>query len=154
MSFFDTAPVVMRNAVFVAAPRRRVFDAIAEDPAGWGRWFPGFNGAGRYETSPPHGVGSVRTVRAFGTRYRETVLVWDDGERWAFRVDEMGGVPFAKAFAEDYRLRDEGNGTRLEWTAAMRPAAAMRAATPLMPAGFRLVAKRVGAGLSRVVGGS
>jgi hypothetical protein len=149
LSFFETAPTIVHRHVLVAKPRERVFAAVARDPSGWGRWFPGFSDDGRWETPPPHGVGSTRTVRAFRTRYRETILAWDEGERWAFRVDEVS-APLFKAFAEDYRFADEGSGTRLSWTVAARPALGLRLAAPLLPLGLGLMLRRAGAGLTRV----
>ncbi len=94
-----------------------VFAALAEDPAGWGAWFPGFTDAGRYVTPGPHGVGSQREVFARGSRFLETILVWEPGRRWSFRVDEAG-LPAVRALAEDFRLTPEGTGTRVEYTMA------------------------------------
>jgi hypothetical protein len=149
VTFFEDAPVVVSRRARVDAPRDRVFTLLATDPAGWGRWFPGFSHDGRWETPPPHGVGSVRTVRAFGVRYRETILAWDEGERFAFRIDQSS-VPMAKAFAEDYRLVDDGSGTTLSWTIAMVPGPALRLGKPLLPMGFGLMLRRAAAGLSKV----
>ena len=149
LSFFDDAPALVRNEALVTAPREQVFRAIAADPAGWGRWFPGFGDDGRWETPPPYGVGSVRSVRAFATRYRETILAWQDGERWAFRVDETTS-PLFRAFAEDYRVSDAAAGTLLTWTVAFRPAPAMRPLSPLAPFAMGAVLRRAAGRLSRV----
>jgi Polyketide cyclase / dehydrase and lipid transport len=149
LTFFENAPRVVHRGAHVAAPRDRVFAAVANDPAGWGRWFPGFSDDGRWETPAPHGVGSVRTVRAFGVRYRETILAWDEGERWAFRVDEVS-VPLFKAFAEDYRLADEGSGTRPSWTVAVRTGPGLGVGAPLLPGVFGLILRRAATRLARV----
>ncbi len=151
LSFFETAPAVVRNEAFIAAPRADVFAAISGDPAGWGAWFPGFTDGGRWTTPPPQGVGSERKVRAYWTDYEETVLAWDEGERWAFRVDVTSAPMFA-AFAEDYLLADEGTGTRFTWVVAYRPKPFMRLAAPVAPLIFRRMTRRVAAGLTRVVG--
>jgi hypothetical protein len=150
LSFFDTAPQVVHRQAHVDAPRERVFAAVATDPAGWGRWFPGFSHHGRWETPPPHGVASVRTVRSFGVRFTETILAWDENERWAFRVDRAG-VPMAKAFAEDYRFSDDGSGSMVSWTVAMTPGLGLQLASPLLPLGFGLLLNRAAARLPRVV---
>ena len=149
MSFFDNAPQVVRRYAHVAAARERVFAAVATDPAGWGRWFPGFSDDGHWETPPPHGVGSVRSVRSFGVRFSETILAWDDNERWAFRVDRAS-FPLAKAFAEDYRFSDDGSGTMVSWTVAMDPGLGLRLGSPLLPFGFGLLLDRAAARLPRV----
>jgi hypothetical protein len=149
LTFFDTAPRLVVHHVHVAAPRDRVFATVAEDPSGWGRWFPGFRDDGRWETPPPHGVGSVRTVRAFRARYRETILAWDEGVRWAFRIDEAS-VPGFRAFAEDYRFADEGTGTRLSWIVALRPGPALRVAAPVLSWGFGMLLRRAATRLGPV----
>jgi carbon monoxide dehydrogenase subunit G len=127
-TFFDTAPVIVRTSVLVAAPRDRVFAAIASDPAGWGRWFPGFDGSGHWAIAGTPGVGSVRVIRAFRIRMEECVIAWDVDERFAFRVNTAGaaGALMGKAFAEDYRLSDDGEGTHLDWTVALRPALGLK----------------------------
>lgn len=152
-AFFVDAPVVVTSHVFVEAARRDVFAAISGDPAGWGDWFPGFNHSGRWQSPEPHGIGSVRTVSAFRTDYSETILAWDTDERWAFRVDSTTSPMFA-AFAEDYRLADAGPGTLLSWTVAYRPSLLMRLATPVTPAVFGFMARKVAKDLGRVASGS
>jgi hypothetical protein len=150
LSFFDKAPQVVHRYAHVAAPRERVFAAVATDPAGWGRWFPGFSDDGRWETPPPHGVGSVRSVRSLGVRFTETILAWDENQRWAFRVDRAS-FPLAKAFAEDYRFSDDGSGTMVSWTVATCPGLGLRLGSPLLPFGFGLLLDRAAARLARVV---
>lgn len=151
LSYFSTAPKIVRSEGFINAPRGKVFEHISGDPAGWGDWFPGFDHSGKYETPEPQGVGSVRTIRAFRTPYRETVLAWVDNERWAFRVDAMGS-PMFKAFAEDYALSDQGAGTLLTWTVAFSGALPLRLAAPVMSLTFRSVVRRVAGGLTKVAG--
>jgi hypothetical protein len=146
-SFFREAPVIVTNRNLLAAPRAAVFDCIAGDPAGWGDWFPGFSHNGRWDTAPPHGVGSRRTVDAYRSEYRETILAWDTNERWAFRVDATTS-PLFTAFAEDYRLTETRGGTELSWTVAYRPARAMRIAGPIARPAFRSMARRMSARLA------
>jgi hypothetical protein len=146
-SFFREAPVIVTNRNLLAAPRAAVFDCIAGDPAGWGDWFPGFSHNGRWDTAPPHGVGSRRTVDAYRSEYRETILAWDTNERWAFRVDATTS-PLFTAFAEDYRLTETPGGTELSWTVAYRPARAMRIAGPIARPAFRSMARRMSARLA------
>jgi hypothetical protein len=141
-SYFSNAPMSVTLRNHLAVPRPAVFAAISGDPASWGDWFPGFNHEGRWETPAPHGVGSRRTVSAYRSTYRETILAWDPNERWAFRVDETD-APLFEAFAEDYRVSDAGDGTLLSWTVAYRPARAMRLAGPLARPTFRLMARRM-----------
>jgi hypothetical protein len=150
LSFLDAAPHRAVVSARVAGPRARVFAAVATDPAGWGDWFPGFSHAGSWRTPAPHGVGSVRTVTAFGTRYRETVLAWNEGERWAFRVD-AASFPAFRAFAEDYHFADDGpEGTLLTYTVAARLTLPLRPAWPLAPVLFRAIIGRAARRLGRL----
>ena len=87
LDFLNTAPIRLGAAVNVGRPPSEVFAAFAHDPANWGEFFPGFDKTGRYHTPVPHGVGARRTVRFTGVKFEETILAWDEGARWAFRVD-------------------------------------------------------------------
>ncbi|MGH9059586.1 MAG: SRPBCC family protein [Acidimicrobiales bacterium] len=148
LDFFGQASHSWTSTGLVSAPIERVFAAISEDPAGWGTWFPGFSSTGRYLDAPPHGVGSTREVSMGGIRYRETVLAWDQPTRWAFRVDRAG-LPLVSALCEDYQLEPVGSGTRLSWTLATEPRAALRPlAAGMGPVLARLCA-RAAANLSR-----
>jgi Polyketide cyclase / dehydrase and lipid transport len=149
LSFFDEAPVVVRHQAYVDARRDRVFAAVANDPAGWGEWFPGFSNDGSWQTPLPHGVGSIRTVRMLAFHYRETMLAWEDGVRWAFRIDETNARGF-KAFAEDYLFADDGTGTRLTWIVAVQPSGPMRFCAPALPLGCRVLLRRAASRLGPV----
>ena len=150
LSFFEKAPKLVTVEALVDAPRERVFAAVAAQPGSWGRWFPGFSDDGRWETPSPYGVGSVRTVRVFGIRYRELILAWDNGRRWAFRVDETT-APMFKAIAEDYQFADEGTGTRLSWTVGVRPSLAPLVSARLMRVYLRIVLRRASMNLGRIL---
>jgi hypothetical protein len=116
--FFEVAPYRTGRTVSVAAPPAAVFAALADDPAGWGDWFPGFTRTGRYLTDPPHGVGAERAMRLAGVDLVETVIVREEPTRWAFRVSQ-GSMPLVRAMAEDYRLAETPTGTSLTWTVAL-----------------------------------
>jgi Polyketide cyclase / dehydrase and lipid transport len=134
--FFDTAPYRCTSTEVVHRPAGAIFRALAEDPAGWGAWNPGFSYHGRYLTSPPHGPGSVREVIMARIRYTDSILVWDEPSRWAFYVSQTG-APFAKAIAEDYRINPQGPGgthCSVQWTIAMDPHPLLMSARPIMDA--------------------
>ena len=118
--FFTTAPYRFVFSGLIRRPPERVFHAIAEDPAGWGDWYPGFDHTGRWLTTEPPGRGSRRVVRMARVSYQETLLAWDPSERFAFRVDRAS-LPIANALAEDYRISDHPEGSTLEWTFAIDP---------------------------------
>ena len=140
LEFFDTAPYRFVATEIVHQPGDRIFAAIADDPAGWGTWFPGFSRAGRYVTPPPHGVGSTREVAMGGVRYIETVIAWEPPFRWAFFV-ARAGLPLAHALAEDYRVAPLGDHSVVQATLAVEPRAAARPlmalAHPVAPLVFR-----------------
>ena len=89
LDFLNTAPNRVTVDVKVARPPSEVFAALAHDPANWGEFFPGFDKTGRYDTPGPHGVGTRRTVRFTVVKAEETILAWDEGARWTFRVDSV-----------------------------------------------------------------
>jgi hypothetical protein len=116
--FFDVAPYRTERRATIAAAPADVFAALADDPAGWGAWFPGFTRSGRYLTGPPYGVGTERAMRLGGVDLIETVIVREEATRWAFRVSR-GSMPLVRAMAEDYRLAEATGGTSLTWTLAL-----------------------------------
>jgi carbon monoxide dehydrogenase subunit G len=151
-AFLTTAPYRTTRSVLVPAPPAAVFAAIAEDPAGWGDWFPGFSRTGRYRTPPPPGVGAEREMRLGGAGLVETVIAWEAPTRWAFRVSEAR-LPGVRAMAEGYVLEPESGGTRVTWTLALETspgfvAPVMGAASgALVPVALRRLGRRLaGAG--------
>lgn len=149
LEFLDTAPVRVRTAVKVKRPPSEVFAAFALDPANWGEFFPGFDGTGRYNTMGPHGVGSRCTKRVIGITVEETVLAWDEGTRFAFRVDNMTAPPFY-AWVEDYHFEPDGSGgTLLSVAIGNKPRRAFRMANPILPLALSLVLNRAGHNLER-----
>ncbi len=151
LEFFDTAPHRFVATEIVHQPGDRVFAAIADDPAGWGTWFPGFSRAGRYVTPPPHGVGSTREVAMGGVHYVETVLAWEPPFRWAFYV-ARAGLPLAAALAEDYRVAPHGDHSVVQATLAIDPRPVGRPLMPLakfaVPVVFRRAFSNLGAHLA------
>lgn len=147
--FLEEAPYRFTSTEVIDRPAEEVFDAIASDPAGWGRWFPGFSTGGRYTTPAPHGVGSRRQVRMGGVAYEETVLVWERPHRWAFRV-ERAGAPVAYALAEEYRIVASGNRSALQWTFAMDPRPATRRVVPVLDPVLAVLLRRVASNLGRL----
>jgi len=112
LEFLDSAPVLLATNVTVNRPPDEVFAAFAHDPATWGEFFPGFDRSGYYHTPGPHGVGSGYAKRFLGITVEERVLAWDEGKRFASRV-ERTSLPVFHAWVEDYRFEpDGGNGTQ------------------------------------------
>lgn len=132
LDFVDTAPTRLDFTARVGRPTSEVFAAFAHDPANWGEFFPGFDATGCYQTPKPHGVGTRRSARFTGFTFAETVLVWDEGVRWAFRVDSSQ-APIFRAAVEDYRFeRDGDDATLVHWTLAYKPRLAFAFAEPVL----------------------
>jgi len=94
-------------------------------------------------------------MRAFGTHFHETVLAFDEGARFTFRVDECI-VPVLRAFVEDWTFESVEDSvtpkTRVTWSMAadaVLPAAVMgssikRFQTVLMNLAVRRLERRYG----------
>jgi glyoxylase I family protein len=111
----------------VSAPVGAVWDAFTADPSTW-TWFPGITAGG----AVGHGLGTGRWVIVGGTRYEETVIVFDEHKRWAFRVDATS-LPVADSLVETYDFEDRGGRTGVRWTFAIDPRPLFTAAVPLAP---------------------
>lgn len=144
-----SAPVRVTRTVPVRAPRPAVFGLLTGDPARWGDFCPGFDHSGRWVVQTPDHVGSRRRVRAGGLVVEETVLLHEEGSRWAFRV-ESAPLPLFRALAEDYRLTDTDQGCQLEWTMALWPHFAPALHRPALDAGLKVLASGMAKGLERV----
>jgi len=132
-SFVERAPVVVRAEVSVPASPEAVWPAFA-DAAAWPRWFSGMKDA-HYTSPAPHGVGSTRHVEVQGLRADETILAFDVGRRFAFRVDSAN-VPFLRAMVEVVTLEPAGGETRVVYCQALEPKPWLRLLAPLLRSGM------------------
>ncbi|MET9514292.1 SRPBCC family protein [Streptomyces sp. NPDC002994] len=135
LDFVETAPTRLVFAAEVSAPPEAVYRALAEDLSGWPAWF------GAVTMCRPTAGGAGREVRLKGgTRFQETILAAEPGERYAYRVD-VTNAPGMRALLEEWRLAPAGSGTRVRWTfAAAGPAPlrlALRLARPGLGRAFR-----------------
>lgn len=149
LQYLDQAPLRLSARIPVGRPPSEVFAALAHDPANWGEFFPGFDRSGRFHTSAPHGVGSRYTKRIIGIKIDESVLVWDEGARLAFRVDATSAPAF-HAWVEDYHFEPDGRGgTVLRVAIGGKPRLAFKLAAPVLPRVFDRLMTRVGHNLER-----
>lgn len=149
LDFLDTAPIRLRATVNVGRPPSEVFAALAHDPANWGEFFPGFDRSGRWQTPGPRGIGSRYTKRFMGITIEESVLVWEEDARLAFRVNGTSAPAF-HAWVEDYHFESDGaDGTRLRIAIGGRGRLALKLAAPVLPRAFSLVMARMGHNLER-----
>ena len=127
VSFVDRTPVVVRAETAVAASPAAVWPALA-DASAWTEWFTGMKAA-HYTSPAPYGVGSTRRVRVLSLEADETILAFDVGERFAFRVDSTN-LPLLAALVEVVTLEAVGGATRVVYRQALEPKPWLR---PLMP---------------------
>jgi hypothetical protein len=128
----ETAPFrVNRTARFEASPDALFAQMV--DPKTWLTWFPMMYAA-EWITPQTNGVGATREValRVFG-KYREKMLAWDPGERFAFTMTGSTS-PLVSRMAEDWRLSREGNGVRLDWTVGGYPTTIGKVGAPALRA--------------------
>jgi hypothetical protein len=130
VDFLENAPYRFDFSEPVAAPVEQVFAAISADPSTWS-WFEGVADA-RYESAPPHGVGTKRAIRMDDDIYRETIIAWDEPRRWAYRVDETT-MPVFEALAEDWRVEPDGDTAIVTWTFAIDPTPEGAAIVDVLP---------------------
>ena len=130
LDFLQTAPKRWTFDAPMTASAASTFTAISADPSTWS-WFPGLS-SGRYAGGGEPGVGTIREVTVGGTKYRETILAWEEPDRWVYRVDEMT-VPLAHALVEEWAIRAQGPGSIVRWTFAIDPRALFRVSMALAP---------------------
>jgi len=143
VAFADRAPIVLRAETSVAASPETVWPALA-DASAWVEWFTGMKAA-HYTSPAPHGVGSTRSVRVLALEADETILAFDVGKRFAFRVDSTN-LPLFAALVEVVTLEAVGSATRVVYRQALEPKGWLR---PLMP----LLRRQMERGLRRGLDG-
>ena len=129
LSFVERAPVVVRAETTVAASPAAVWPAFADAPA-WVQWFAGMQDA-HYTSAAPHRVGSTRSVRVQGLAADETILAFDEGARFAFRVD-AANLPLLAALVEVVTLEAAGGATRVVYRQALEAKPWLRPLLPLL----------------------
>lgn len=149
LDFLEFAPKRWVFEADVEAPQSATFAAISADPKTW-TWFPGINGGG-YSGAMPPGVGTIREARMGPAVYRETILAWDEPDRWVYRVDEMT-VPMAHALVEEWLVSphdDHPEHSVVRWTFAIDPKPLFVAGGPATPRVMGSLFRRAMHNLSR-----
>jgi uncharacterized protein YndB with AHSA1/START domain len=129
LSFVERAPIVVRAETRVAASPDAVWPALA-DATAWMQWFAGMKDA-HYTSPAPYGVGATRSVHVRGLRADETVIAFEPGARFAFRVDATN-VPLLAALVEVVTLEPDAGGTRVVYRQAFEPRPWLRLLAPLL----------------------
>lgn len=149
LEFLTTAPIQLSVAVGIRRPPGAVFAALAHEPAAWGGFFPGFDGTGRWLTPAPHHPGSRYTKRLLGIGIEASVLLWDEANRFAVRI-ERASAPLFRAWVEDYRMQSDGRGgTVLRVAIGAHPRLPVPLARSVLPRALSRVLVRAGRNLER-----
>lgn len=122
--FFDTAPFLSHISYDYAATPEEVWPVIS-GPRMWS-WLPTVWGC-RYPENEEIGPGTVRDFQMFGHHWllyaqHEKILHWDQGSSLIYTAVDAT-LPFFGSWCERYAIEpiDNGAGTRLNWTLAVRP---------------------------------
>jgi uncharacterized protein YndB with AHSA1/START domain len=119
----------VRAETSVPASPETVWPALA-DATAWPSWFSGMKDA-HYTSPQPYGVGSTRCVRVMSLVADETILAFDVGRRFAFRVDSTN-LPLFAALVEVVTLEAVGGTTRVVYRQALEPKPWLRLLMPLV----------------------
>jgi hypothetical protein len=132
IEFLDEAPLRVEVEVSCSLPRKVVWDAFV-DPTSWVDWFPGVEEAAYPEQDPPYRQGTIRTARVSGELFEETILVWDEPVRWAYRIDRTT-APLASAQVESTEFEaTSADGTLVRWILGSDPSEQFARAADALP---------------------
>ncbi len=146
LDFVERAPHEFLTEAELPAPPERVFEVLA-DIDSWPRWFDDMRAA-RWTGTQKSGVGATREMTLGIIRVDETMLCWEPGRRFSFRID-TGTLPLLRAMVEDWQLRPTQNGTHLVWRVGYDPSLLTRLVHPIARAIFGRQFRRTAEGLKR-----
>lgn len=132
-SYLDTAPVRDHLVQAIPASADSTFRCL-EDGDAWSEWLKPVQGV-TWTSPKPFGVGTTRTVVTKpGGDLEEEFFAWEDGRRMAFYF-VRSGLPFFKAFAEDYVVTPVGEDRcELRWSWAFEAPSILQ---PVLAFGFK-----------------
>jgi len=132
LSFVVDAPWRFDVVAAVRASPEEAFDAFAE-PAQMERFIVGYRRCAWHE---PPGLGARRQLELVGLSFRERIVAFEPGARFAFAIDEMT-APLASKMLEDIQFDPMADGrTRVVWSVCYAPRAALTLVHPLARMGF------------------
>lgn len=130
LSFVESAPDYFLVEGELDAPPERVF-AVFADVASWATWFDDMK-KGEWTGNQQGGVGATRKMTLGLVAADETILAWDPGKRFAFRIDTLT-LPLVRAMVEDYQLEARPNNkSYLRWKAVYEPTLLTRILHPIV----------------------
>jgi hypothetical protein len=132
LEFLDQAPMRVDVEVSTKLSRNQVWAAFV-DPTTWPSWFPSVREAAYPNQPLPYGVGTIRTADVSGELFEETILAWDTGLRWTYRIDRCtANLASAQVESTVFSNREAG-GTAVHWILASDPSEQFAAAGDVLP---------------------
>ena len=124
-TFFDSAPLLVRDSMLVQRPAAHVWDELARDHAlEWCRILDRVE----WRSTRPFGVGTKRFAKSLKglVNLDELFFRWEEGRRMSFYVERTNS-PLFRRFAEDYLVEPVGaESCTFTWTVAVEPRALAR----------------------------
>jgi hypothetical protein len=145
--FLQSAPLRIVVTERLEASREALFRELTDDASTWPQWWREITRAS-YTGPGPYSVGAGRSVSLRGgVRFVENVLVWDEPERFVYRIEETNLVG-AHAWMEEWLLTPgPGSGTTLRFTMAIEGHAALelplQAVRPMVMRSIRRALRRL-----------
>jgi hypothetical protein len=129
LDFLDSAPIKISLKADLDITPEALFKQF-EDVDSWG-WATIKSVI--WETAPPYGRGTTRTVDVTGQgNIQEYFLLWEQDQRMAFRFDR-GEMKLVSALVEDYQVEALPDGrSRLSWNVAIQLRGFARILSPLL----------------------
>jgi len=117
-AFLTEAPVRYEVAIDTSLSQQQLWNAFA-DAKTWPHWFPKVTHAS-YDGPAPYDVGTMRRSIVDGIHYEETMLIWDEPQRWGYRIDKATSA-ISRAQLELTEFEKMDSGTRVKWILACNP---------------------------------
>jgi catechol 2,3-dioxygenase-like lactoylglutathione lyase family enzyme len=111
LSGFKPAQPYVQSQVDIAAPAEATWKRVI-DHAGFCRWTLFDSRVLRPGTDSPDGPGCVRELKAFGLRFTEEIVAWEEGLHYAYRL--RTGAPF-RWHRGDVFVKEFNGFTRVRW---------------------------------------
>lgn len=147
LSFVGSAPAVFVNEADLPAPPARVFEVFADIDT-WPKWFDDMRRSS-WMPGSSGGLGAQRRMELGALTADETMLAWEPGRRFSFRIDAVT-LPLLRAMVEDWQLTALPDGrTRLDWRVHYELKPWARLIHPILRLIFGRQFKRTVAGLQR-----
>jgi hypothetical protein len=118
IEYIDNSPIKIIVEVETKLSRNRVWEAFV-NPETWKNWFPKVECVS-YSGVMPYGVGTIRRSVVDGICYDETMLVWEEKNKWGYRINRATSA-MSRAQLEITEFLPIESGTIVRWVLAFDP---------------------------------